>query len=74
MPHLIRSEVIRDPMVMGGAPVIRGTRIPAHLIAWMVSEGVPEEEILEHYPALNLADIDAAVAYAKSHPGEEVQG
>lgn len=29
-----------------------------------VAAGVPRDEILRSYPALNLADIDAALAYA----------
>lgn len=32
MPHRIKSEVICDPMIRGGEPVIRGTRIPSRLI------------------------------------------
>jgi uncharacterized protein (DUF433 family) len=29
-----------------------------------IAAGVPREEILRNYPALNQADIDAALAYA----------
>lgn len=68
MPHRIRSEIISDPTIRGGEPVIRGTRVPAYLIAWMVSEGVPQRDILHHYPSLNLSDIDVAVEFAKLHP------
>jgi uncharacterized protein (DUF433 family) len=51
------------PGVMGGKPVIRGTRIPVELIAHKLSEGATEEELIDAYPALTAEDIEAARAY-----------
>lgn len=68
MRHKMKSEVIKDPSVMGGAPVIRGTRVPAHFIAWLVHRGVAEVEILDDYPSLTREDIRVAVEYASRHP------
>jgi uncharacterized protein (DUF433 family) len=53
---------------MGGTPCIRGTRVPADLIAMLVREGVPTIEMLEDYPSIDLDDIGAAVEWAQSHP------
>jgi hypothetical protein len=33
-----RALVIRNPAILGGAPVFRGTRIPAHLIAMLLGQ------------------------------------
>jgi uncharacterized protein (DUF433 family) len=55
-----------NPKVMVGKPVIRGTRIPVELIVKMLAQGVPENEILDEYPRLELEDIRAALAYASA--------
>lgn len=71
MPHRMRSEVIKDPHVMGGLPVIKGTRVPAHLIGAIVKQGASELEVLETYPWLTLDDVRVAVKYADEHPEED---
>lgn len=53
-----------NPDVMLGKPVIRGTRIPVELILRKLSEGMAETELLDAYPRLTQADIQAAFAYA----------
>jgi uncharacterized protein (DUF433 family) len=57
-----------DPETMRGAPVYRGTRIPVHAIAEMLSQGAPVEEILEGYPALTREKIELAPMYVKAFP------
>lgn len=63
--------VIKDPNVMGGIPVIRGTRVPAHLIGALRQQGASELEILETYPYLSLSQVRAALEYAADHPEED---
>lgn len=62
------AEVVSDPEILGGMPVIRGTRVPADTIALMVSEGTSNFEILRHYPSIDLDGIRAAVEWAKRQP------
>jgi uncharacterized protein (DUF433 family) len=57
-----------DPEVMRGAPVYRGTRIPVHAIADMLSQGASVAEILEGYPALTREKVELAPMYAKAFP------
>jgi uncharacterized protein (DUF433 family) len=59
-----RTRILVDPHVMAGKPVIKGTRIPVELIVRMVAQGIPEAEIRQEYPALEQADIQAALWYA----------
>lgn len=47
--------------------VIRGTDIPAHLIAALAREQ-SVEEIAEDFPSLTPAQIKAAIEYAKAYP------
>ena len=57
-----------DPEIMRGAPVYRGTRIPVHAIADMLSQGATVAEVLEGYPALTREKIELAPMYAKAFP------
>jgi len=49
---------------MLGKPVIRGTRIPVELILRKLGEGATEADLLDAYPRLKRADIQAALSYA----------
>lgn len=57
-----RIEV--NPKILGGKPVIRGTRIPVYLILELLSAGYDFKRIMEAYPTLKEEDIKAAVEYA----------
>ncbi len=48
-------------------PVIRGTRISAYAIAGL-SAGQSMSQILEDYPTLSRAQVEAAIEYAKVYP------
>ena len=63
-----RDMVTTDPAVLGGIPVIRGTRIPAHDVAASVAAGIPTERILAAYPALDADRIEMATIYAVANP------
>jgi uncharacterized protein (DUF433 family) len=60
--YLQRIEI--NPEVMLGKPVIRGTRIPVEIVLRKLSEGITETDLLDAYPRLTRADIQAALAYA----------
>ncbi len=49
---------------MGGAPTIRGLRIPVATVVGMISNGMTEDEILREYPDLEREDIREALRYA----------
>ena len=57
-----RVEV--NPRILGGKPVIKGTRIPVYLILELLSAGYDFKRIIEAYPGLTEDDIRAAVEYA----------
>ena len=64
MNEQFQQRISIDPKVMVGKPVIRGTRIPVELIVRMLAQGIPENDILQEYPRLQLEDIRAALSYA----------
>ena len=55
--------ITTNPNVMGGAPCIRGLRIPVSTVANMVRAGISREHILEDFPDLTESDICSAVAF-----------
>jgi len=60
----ITNRIEVNPKVMMGKPVIRGTRIPLELILRKLSEGATGDDLLDAYPRLTPADIQAAIGYA----------
>lgn len=52
------------PNQMGGQPCIRGFRIPVATVVSMVADSMTNEEILEAYPDLELADIQEALRFS----------
>jgi uncharacterized protein (DUF433 family) len=62
----IEQHITVDPGILLGKPVIRGTRIPVYLIVGFVESGHSPEEIVDDYPDLTLADVEAALAFTRS--------
>lgn len=50
--------------VMARKPVIRGTRIPVHLLVRLMGRGRSEAMLLADYPSLQPDDLRAALLYA----------
>lgn len=59
------TQIISDPKILGGKPVISGTRISVELILDRMAAGMNVKEILADYPHLTVKQIQAAVSYAK---------
>jgi len=58
------SRITVEPEKMGGAPCVRGLRIPIASIVGMVASGMTFQAILSEYPDLEEQDIYEALAYA----------
>lgn len=48
----METLISSDPEILGGKPVIRGTRISVEFLLKLIKAQVPFEEILEEYPSL----------------------
>lgn len=60
------GEIVRTRGVLGNQPVIAGTRITPQAIVGMLDNGWDRPRILDEFPDLVAADIDAAVAWNKA--------
>lgn len=58
------ARITVDPQRMHGRPCIRDLRITVADVLGLLSAGQSRESILEDYPYLEAADIDAVLAYA----------
>ncbi len=58
------TRITVDPKRMGGAPCIRGLRIPVATIVGMIAAGMTTAQILDAYPDLEAEDISEALLYA----------
>lgn len=59
----ISSRIVRDPEILGGKPVVRGTRIPVYVIIDSFANGSTEVEIIDDFPDLVVEDVRAALAF-----------
>ncbi len=58
------DEIVSDPNIMKGKPVIAGTRITVESILEKLSAGESREQILEAHPQLTDKAISVALAFA----------
>ncbi len=58
---------------MGGRACIRGMRITVSLVVNLIANGMKNEEIIEAYPDLELADLHQALQYVAWLAEEQIQ-
>jgi uncharacterized protein (DUF433 family) len=59
-----QNRIEINPRVMLGKPVVKGTRITVELILRKLAEGATLKDLLDAYPHLEEADIQAAITFA----------
>jgi len=60
-----KERIVRIPGVLGGKPVIQGTRIPVETILERLAFDLDLNTLFEDYPELTEEDIKACIAYAR---------
>jgi uncharacterized protein (DUF433 family) len=58
------DRIISDSKILGGKPVIKGTRISVEFILELLASNVTVDEILKDYPHLKREDINACLIFA----------
>lgn len=54
--------IVSDPDILGGKPIVKGTRISVALILQCLASGMSREEILRAYPTLTAQGLDSALS------------
>ncbi len=55
------DRITVNPAILGGKPVVRGTRLSVEFIIDLLASGMSESEILADYPHLTREDIQACL-------------
>jgi uncharacterized protein (DUF433 family) len=61
-----RERISIDPAIHHGDPCIRGTRVPVSVVVGSIEDGDSVEVVLDAYPSITRADVEAALAFAAS--------
>ena len=59
------ERIVRDPRVMVGKPVVRGTRIPVELVLEQFAFNLDLDDLFGAYPELTRDDVSACLRYAQ---------
>ncbi len=64
------GRIVHDRAVLGGEPIIRGTRLAVRHIVLVQRERGSARAVIEAYPQLTEADVDDALTYYAKHRAE----
>jgi uncharacterized protein (DUF433 family) len=56
-----KKYIVSDPHILGGMPVITGTRVPVAKVLYLFKEGETLESIQEHFPHVSLDVLQAVI-------------
>ena len=63
MPRMLKKYISINPHVLGGTPVIYGTRIPVERVSQLVKQGYSTQTLEDTYPHVNPQKIQDVIAY-----------
>ncbi|MCI0353106.1 MAG: DUF433 domain-containing protein [Acidobacteriales bacterium] len=64
--------IVRDPVICGGEPVVRGTRVTVRTVLASLAEGMSVAEILRDFPMLDETAVRAVIAFAAVSAEEDL--
>jgi len=62
----MQSVIVKDPIILGGEPVFRGTRVPFKILTDYLEGGDTLDQFLEQYPTVSRELAIAAIEEARS--------
>lgn len=57
-------KIVANPGILGGKPIVEGTRLSVEHILGLLASGMSHEEIIADYPDLTEESIRAVLTYA----------
>lgn len=57
----VKKYITQTPGIMGGTPVIAGTRVPMARILFLLKEGYTVDLISDEYPHVGKKKLEAAI-------------
>ena len=65
MSTIAGSVIVKDPDILGGEPVFRGTRVPFKILTDYLEGGDTLDQFLEQYPTVSRELAIAAIEEAR---------
>ena len=65
MATVSENVIIKDPNILGGEPVFRGTRVPFKVLTDYLEGGDTLDQFLEEYPSVSRELAVAAIEEAR---------
>ena len=59
-----QTHIGSNPQILGGKPIVLGTRLAVDFLLGLLGEGWTEKQIIENYPALTSDALRAVFAFA----------
>ena len=59
---MLSDHITRDPAILCGKPVVRGTRLGVEFLRELLESGWTMDAVLENYPTLTREALDAVIA------------
>lgn len=66
-----KDLITQNPKILGGKPIIAGTRMSVEVILEFLAGGMEIKEMLREYPFLTRGQIQAAIQYAAKQVGSK---
>jgi uncharacterized protein (DUF433 family) len=63
---MIQDVIVKDPQVLGGTPVFRGTRVPFQALLDYLEGGQTLDEFLDDFPTVTRTNAVAVLEHAKA--------
>lgn len=60
----MNDRITINPDVLGGKPIIKGTRISVEFVVGLLAQDWSKEDVLKEYDHITREDIQACLAYA----------
>ena len=60
-----QDRIVHIPGIVGGKPVVKGTRIPVRLVLEFLAQDLDTKTLFDAYPRLTEEDVKATFVYAE---------
>ncbi|MDQ7779565.1 MAG: DUF433 domain-containing protein [Planctomycetota bacterium] len=67
----LTDRIVADPEILGGKPIVAGTRISVQFVLGQLGRGVTIDELIQQYGQLRREDVLAAIEFASESVGRE---
>ncbi len=60
-----RNYIVVDPAILVGKPIVKDTRLSVDFLLRLLAQGWREQDLLESYPQLSPASLQAVFAFVQ---------